>query len=117
MIDNFLDFIELINVDYESEIPEFFHECLDKLELMTADESTVSKKDKMELCYLTKTLNTYLKQDIYGFNSGKGHIFLFYLRFFPGVGILAIRSGLKICYLIFSPTRMAKMPTPIGNWN
>ena len=71
MFEEFLDFLQQINLDYELTIPRYFHDCIEQLEIATNDESTLLKRDKMELGMLKSHLNNYLIQDVFGFNSGK----------------------------------------------
>ena len=49
MFESFLDFLEEINIEYESEIPTFFNDAIEHLELMTCDQSTLPKSEKMKL--------------------------------------------------------------------
>ena len=70
MFESFLDYLEEINIEYEAEIPDYFQDAIDHLELMTCDQSILPKSEKMKLSGLKSTLEKYLKQDIFGFNSG-----------------------------------------------
>ena len=71
MFDDFLKFLDEINADHDDEIPQYFHEAIERLELMSSDCSTLPKRDKMELQNLKKQLSKYILHDIFGFNSGK----------------------------------------------
>ena len=71
MIDAFLCFLDEINVEHELEIPNYFHECISKLEELTSEDSSLLPRDKMELRGLMGQLKKYILHDLYGFNSGK----------------------------------------------
>ena len=70
MIDNFLSFLDEINVEHALEIPNYFHECISKLEELSSEDSTLLPRDKMELKSLMGQLEKYMRHDVYGFNSG-----------------------------------------------
>ena len=70
IFEDFLDFLEEINLEYEMELPDYFQTAIDHLELMTCEQSILSKHEKMKLAGLKSNLEKYLLQDIFGFNSG-----------------------------------------------
>ena len=71
LIQNFLAYLDVIGQDYELTIPDYFHTCIEKLESLTSSESTISRRQKMELSGLLGSLKKYVIMDVYGFNSGK----------------------------------------------
>ena len=77
MFEAVLNFLEEINRDYLVTIPHYFHECIENLEVMCNDESSLPKKQKMELCMLKSKLSNYVIQDVFGFNSGMFSDFFF----------------------------------------
>ena len=70
MIDKFLDFLDEINAEHDDEIPKYFNDAIENLQLMCSNESTLLKSDKMELQNLKNNIEKYLLHDIFGFNSG-----------------------------------------------
>ena len=71
MFEHFLDYLDEINAMHDDELPEYFHEAIEQIELMCSSESTLLKSDKMELEKLKRTLEKYMLHDVFGFNSGK----------------------------------------------
>ena len=71
MFEKFLDYLDEINAMHDDELPDYFHEAIEHIELMCSSESTLLKSDKMELEKLKRTLEKYMLHDVFGFNSGK----------------------------------------------
>ena len=70
IIKEFLDFLDDLNAEHDDQIPAYFHDAIERLELMCSDESTLLKSDKMKLQHLKGNLEKYLLHDVFGFNSG-----------------------------------------------
>ena len=70
MINDFLNFLDDLNAEHDDEIPTYFNDAIEKIDLMCSDDSTLLKSDKMKLQHLKGNLEKYLLQDIFGFNSG-----------------------------------------------
>ena len=73
MIESFLSFLDDINAAHDDEIPDYFHEAIEYLELMTSDQSTLRKSDKMHLLKLTGSLKKYLLHDHLGLYDYSEH--------------------------------------------
>ena len=71
MVDEFLTFLDEINLDHASKIPDYFHSCIERIQELLSDESSLLPRDKMELTGLLGPLKKYILHDVYGFNSGK----------------------------------------------
>ena len=70
MIEKFLSYLDEINVDHNNELPNYFHHAVEKMEKLTAENSNLTPREKMELSSLLGPLKKYLLHDVYGFNSG-----------------------------------------------
>ena len=71
MIDEFLRFLNDLNAYHDDEIPDYFIHAVEFLDLMTSKQSILPKSHKIKLIKMQKSLEKYLLQDVYGFNSGK----------------------------------------------
>ena len=71
MIEKFLSYLDEINDDHINELPNYFHQAIEKMEMLTAEDSNLSPREKMELSSLLGPLKKYTLHDVYGFNSGK----------------------------------------------
>lgn len=69
IFDDFLGFLDDLNANHDDELPNYFHEGLELLDLMMSRESILPRKHKMELLKLKKCLEKYMLQDVFGFNS------------------------------------------------
>ena len=67
----FLNFLDEVKEKYELMLPEYFQRAFEKIEEMISEESSLSKKKKMELEGLKRQLKQYLKLDIFGYNSAE----------------------------------------------
>ena len=70
LMNSFLEYLEHINDIYNQTIPSYFLNCIEKLQELTATESEISKRKKMEMVGLLSALKKYVLQDVFGFNSG-----------------------------------------------
>ena len=75
LVHEFVDKIREIQEHHELLMPDYFFSCVDQLEIDAEDES-IPKKRRMELTSLKNKVQSYLNLDIYGFNSGKYHLFI-----------------------------------------
>ena len=69
MVEEFMDEIDRILDLYELQIPTYFEECLHTLEEDYENES-ISKPERSRLRSLRTKLSSYLKLNIFGYNSG-----------------------------------------------
>ena len=71
MIEKFLSYLDEINIDHNNALPNYFYHAIEKLEMLTGEESNVTPREKMELSSLLGPLKKYTLHDVYGFNSGE----------------------------------------------
>ena len=70
IVSQFVDALESLSEKHEMSIPAYFLDAIQQLELDSQDHD-IPKSKRMKLARLMMALKSYVKMDVFGFNSGK----------------------------------------------